>query len=231
MGSSSPFVQHYGFVEGRNRDTIHFNADASNAELLFRIIHSVNQLSVYGAVSNWCEPFGLTEEENGQEKQKESVTKGVLTSVKSQEVKLLVSSPRPVSGNSLRENIQDFESLSGTIRFTRVCELASFQHRVSAGMSYKTRLDEGDDLEQIIPSCREYTLSRVNPQSTAFAAIPAGTIIGPVIEVKIVKIIDQYGFGIATPSSNDTERTSNVMISRGKSRFVEEIHIPNAELR
>ena len=35
----------------------------------------------------------MTEEENGQEKQKDSVTKGVLTSVKSQEVKLLVSSP------------------------------------------------------------------------------------------------------------------------------------------
>ena len=34
-----------------NRDTIHFNADASNTDLLFRIIHSVNQLSIYGAVS------------------------------------------------------------------------------------------------------------------------------------------------------------------------------------
>ena len=31
--------------------------------LFFRIIHSVKQLSIYGAVSNWCEQFGLTEEE------------------------------------------------------------------------------------------------------------------------------------------------------------------------
>ena len=138
-----------------NRDTIHFNADASNTEFMFRIIHSENQLSIHGAVSNWCEHFGSTEEEKGQEKHKESVTKGVLTSVKSQEVKLLVSSPRQVSGNSLRENIQDFESLSETIRFTRVCELASFWHRVSAGMSYKTRLDEDDGFGQIIPLCRE----------------------------------------------------------------------------
>ena len=89
-----------------NRDTIHFNADAPNTELLFRIVHSVNQLRIHGAVSNWCEQFGLTEEEKGQEKQKESVTKGVLTSVKLQEVKLImVSSPRPTSGNSLRGNI------------------------------------------------------------------------------------------------------------------------------
>ena len=39
------------------------------------------------------------------------MSKGVLSSVNSQEVKLLVSSPRLVSGNSLWESIQDFESL------------------------------------------------------------------------------------------------------------------------
>ena len=101
-----------------DRDTIHCNADASNTDLLFRIIHVVDQLSMYGAVSNWCEQVGLTEDEKGQEKpsgKKESVTKGVLTSVKSQEVNLLVSSRRLASGSSLRENIQDIESLSERI--------------------------------------------------------------------------------------------------------------------
>ena len=34
-----------------NKDSIHFNADASNTELLFRTIHSANQLCIYGAVS------------------------------------------------------------------------------------------------------------------------------------------------------------------------------------
>ena len=61
----------------------------------------------------------MTEEEKGQEKQKESVAKVVSTYVKSQEVKLLVSPPKPACGNSLRENIQDFESLCETIRLTR----------------------------------------------------------------------------------------------------------------
>ena len=41
-----------------NRDTIHFNADASNTELLVRTTLSANQLSIYGAVSSWCEEFG-----------------------------------------------------------------------------------------------------------------------------------------------------------------------------
>ena len=41
-----------------NRDTVHFNADSSNSELLFRIIRSATELSIYGAVSDWCEEFG-----------------------------------------------------------------------------------------------------------------------------------------------------------------------------
>ena len=85
----------------------------------------------------------MTENEKGQEKppgKGESVSKGVLTSVTSQEINFVVSSPRPTLGSSLRENIQDFESLSETVRFTRVCEDAIFVHRDSAGMSYKTDL-------------------------------------------------------------------------------------------
>ena len=80
-------------------------------------------------------------------------------------------------------------------------------------MNYKTRPDEDDGFEQITPLCREYTLSRVSPQSRAFASIPGGIVIGPVILVQFVKILDQYGPEIAKPSPNDTERTSYVMIS------------------
>ena len=32
---------------------IHFNGDSMNTELLFQTVHSVNQVSVYGAVTNW----------------------------------------------------------------------------------------------------------------------------------------------------------------------------------
>ena len=45
------------------------------------------------------------------------MNKGILKSMHSQEVNSLVSSPRLASGNRLRENIQDLESLSGTIDF------------------------------------------------------------------------------------------------------------------
>ena len=35
--------------------SIHHNGDLSDAELLFRTVISVSQLSVYGAMTDWCE--------------------------------------------------------------------------------------------------------------------------------------------------------------------------------
>ena len=62
---------HRGILKKKNgRDTTHFIADAWNTELLFRIIHSVNQFGIYGAVTTWCKQFGLTKEQKGQDKQK-----------------------------------------------------------------------------------------------------------------------------------------------------------------
>ena len=38
------------------------------------------------------------------------------------------------------------------------------------------------------------------PSTRVFAAIPGGSVGGPVIEVQIAKILDQYGLEIAQPS-------------------------------
>ena len=38
----------------KNKNTIHFTAETSNIELLFRMVHSASQLSIFGAVSSWC---------------------------------------------------------------------------------------------------------------------------------------------------------------------------------
>ena len=39
----------------KSKDTIHYNGESSKGELLYRIIHSANQLCVHGAVTMWCE--------------------------------------------------------------------------------------------------------------------------------------------------------------------------------
>ena len=162
------------------RDTIHFYADVSNTELLLRLIHSQNQLSIYGAVSTWCAQFGLTGGK-GTRKTERIRDQRCIDVCEITRSKTFGIPPKLASGNSLRENIQDFESLTETIRFTTVRELAWFRHRVSAGMNCKTTRDNG--FGQIIPLCREYTFHRASSRCRVFAAILGGTIGGPVIEV------------------------------------------------
>ena len=82
-------------------DTINLNGDSPNTELLFHTIHSVNQLSIYGAVANWCQQFGLTQDEKGRANL--SVDKKMLTSIPPGELQLLVSPPTMAPGNGMRE--------------------------------------------------------------------------------------------------------------------------------
>ena len=51
------YAQDSGILEQERwtKYDIHFNAELSNTELLFRTINSANQLSIYGAVADWCE--------------------------------------------------------------------------------------------------------------------------------------------------------------------------------
>ena len=45
-----------GFLKKKGgKCTIHFSAEFSNAELFFCTIHSANQLSIHGAVANFCD--------------------------------------------------------------------------------------------------------------------------------------------------------------------------------
>ena len=64
-------------------------------------------------------------------------------------------------------------------------------------------------------------MSRFYPEAQALAAIPDGTIIGPVLEVQIVKILDGYGIDVAIPSLVSPANTSYVVISRETERFFE----------
>ena len=80
----------------KGKNTIHFNGDSTNTELLFQTVHYVNQLSIHGAVVNWCKQFGLTEEEKGRENL--SVDKKMLTRKPPEEIQLLVSPPTMATG-------------------------------------------------------------------------------------------------------------------------------------
>ena len=143
---------------------MHFNADAASTELLFRMIHSVNQLSIYFAVTHWCEHFGLTEEEKGTRKTswKEKIRDQRCINMCEITRSKTFGTSSIASGTSLQEHIHNFESLDEVIQFTRVCELALYKHRVSAGRKYQTQPDEVNGFGQLIPLCREYHLCKNN---------------------------------------------------------------------
>ena len=116
----------------KGKETIHFYADALNTEVLFRIIHSCHSAQyLWSRVRSegWRKRTKFADKAN-------SVNKEILKSVISQEVKSLVCAPRrkPASGNGLRESLQNFGSLSRTVKFTKICELAPFWHMVEIGM-------------------------------------------------------------------------------------------------
>ena len=97
------------------QSSTHFNVDALNTELIFRTIHSANQLMIYGAVSSWCEEFGQkpNENESTSERFVAKENEQQLKNVKPQEVNSSVQTPEsenPASGHRSRECLQRFDT-------------------------------------------------------------------------------------------------------------------------
>ena len=57
---------------------------------------------------------------------------------------------------------------------------------------------------------------QLNSSGAFFTAIRAGTMIGPVIEVHVVKILEEYGLEVAIPSICKPGDTTYVVICREK---------------
>ena len=115
-----------------------------------------------------------------------------------------------------------FQILEKKIQHTQLCEKAFFQRLVIAGNYYKIRPNADDGWGTDTPLCREFS---------RLSAIPEGTIIGPVSEDHVVKILDRDGIEVAIQSIANPEYATNGVISREEERFVNEIHDHRQELR
>ena len=120
--------------------------------------------------------------------------------VEPEEVDMLISSPNLAQGNLMMQTEAKFRALENKVHMIQSCEKALFQDLVTAGNRYKVRPDGEDGRGQITPLYRSLTCCRVFPQAKPLGAIPAGTIIGPVSEVHIVIILDEYGLEVAIQS-------------------------------
>ena len=159
------------------------------SELLFRIIHSTNQLSNYGAVSSWCEELAQwtpNQKELTLEKSVAKENEQLLKNVKPQELNSYKLQGATM-GHLEKDGENNFKDLRHWRKKSnlRVCEDATFVRKVSIWMSYKTLLHVDDGFGDRTPACRENTLLREDQNSRICATIPGQTTIGPVLQVHI----------------------------------------------
>ena len=124
-------------IKGRGKLSIHFTADQDTVDTIYRIILSVNQLSVYGAVAAICEEFEDHQDRTGQ------LVILVGQSIVLGEVKAEtpVHDEDPMNDQIIwQQYIQQIESLSPENRLRKFCKEAGFMRVVEVGQYFVTRI-------------------------------------------------------------------------------------------
>ena len=120
-------VQGSGQKQRRGKLSFHFTADQDTVDTIYRIILSVNQLSVYGAAAAICEEFGDRQDGTGQ------LVILVGQSIVLGEVKAetFVHDEDPMNDQIIWQRyIQQVDSLSLENRVSRCCKEAGFMRVV-----------------------------------------------------------------------------------------------------
>ena len=145
--------------KGGGKLSIHFCADGRTIETVFRTIISVNQLSIYGAVSDLCEEY------------KACHVRTVRLVVAGQSNPLFVPSvmqthipltddPAQPEEDLLQRYRERIEKLSQQDRVSTFCTDAGFLTSVDVGQYFMTK--DTEEFSHVTESvtCREYTLPR-----------------------------------------------------------------------
>ena len=157
--------------------SIHFSADQDTVDTIYRIILSVNQLSVYGAVAVIFDEYEGHQDSTGQP----VILVGqsiVLGEIKA-EVPAHDDEPRD-DQIIMQQYVQQVESFSPENRVSKFCKEAGFVRVVEVGQYFVTR-NAGEFQQAVV--CREYTLPRDEKVSEPKGWIRGNTRIGPILEV------------------------------------------------
>ena len=212
--------------KGRGKLSIHFAADGDTIDTIYRIILSVNQLSVYGAVAAVCEEFENHQDRSGEPEilMGQSI---VLGEVKAED---------PLQNENLmndqiiwQQYIQQVESLSPENKVSKFCKEAGFMRVVEVGQYFVTK-NTGSLRQFRSVACREYTLPRDDPASQAKGWIQGNMRIGPVLEFTTSFQHFKYGIEIRIWSVNQDNSQSWVRISYGTIKYVVDSIQDNTEI-
>ena len=212
--------------KGRGKLSIHFAADGDTIDTIYRIILSVNQLSLYGAVAAVCEEFESHQDGSGEPEilMGQSI---VLGEVKAED---LLQNENPMNDQIIwQQYIQQVESLSPENRVSKFCKEAGFMRVVEVGQYFVTK--DTCSLRQFRSvACREYILPRDDPTSQAKGWIQGNIRIGPVLEVTTSFQHFKYGIEIRIWSVNQDNSQSWVRISYGTIKYVVDSIQDNTEI-
>ena len=153
--------------KGKGKVSIHFTADQDTVDTIYRIILSVNQLSIHGAVAAICDEFEGHPDSTGEPVilEGQSIVLG--------EIKAEVPARNEELEDAkiiLQQYFQQVESLSPENRVSKFCKEAGFMRVVEAGQCFVTK-DTSDFRQFNSVACREYTLPRDDPASQPFCQI------------------------------------------------------------
>ena len=212
--------------KGHGKLSIHFAADQDTVDTIYHIILSVNQLSVYGAVTAICEEF--EDHQDGTEQPVILVGQSIVLGEVKAEAPLHDENPMN-DQNIWQQYIQQVESLSPENRVSKFCKEAGFMRVVEVGQYFVTK-DTGDFRQFQSVACREYTLPRDDRASQPKGWIQGNMRIGPVLEVTTSFQHFKYGIEIRIKSVNQDDSHSWVRISYGTVKYVIDSIEDNTEI-
>ena len=182
---------------------------------------SVNQLSIYGAVSNLCEECKTCHVRTGR-----PVMAGQSDPLF---VPNVIKTHTPLTDDPAQEEdvLQRYqervERLSQQNRVIKLCTDAGFLTTVDVGQNFMTK--DTEEFSQFTESvaCREYTLPRDEKSSEPKGWIRGNTEIGPVLEVTTSYLQGKYGVEIRIESVNKDNSQSWVRICHGLNKLVTDL--------
>ena len=126
--------------KGHGKLSIHFAATQEKIEVIFRIIVSANQLSLYGAVAEMCEEYETIHDRSGRP-DKVMGQSIVLSEIKTE---VPLENDDPAYQNFLLQQYEErIERLSQQDRLSKICIDAGFLNVVEIGQYFMTK-DTGD---------------------------------------------------------------------------------------
>ena len=199
--------------KGKGKVSTHFSAEPDTVDTIYRIILSVNQLSIYGAVAAICDEFVGQPDNTGEH----VVLEGQSIVLGKIEAEAPAREELEDAKIILQKYFQQVNSLSPENRLSKFCKEAGFMSVVEVGQYFVTR--NASELKHTV-ACREYTLPRDDPASEPKGWIRGNTRIGPILEVTTSFQHFKFGVEVRIQSVNEDNSHSWVRISYGTVRYV-----------